>query len=638
MNRFIIITVVVVLSGLFIWPCIAGEKQPQALKLEQGIFAEETEGDLDKALSIYEAIVKEASANRPIAAEALYRLGVCCLKQSQAKQAQAKECLENLIKNYSDVGDFAEKGRKALGTSITAESEDQPAIPGQIDKAQWEADLLAVQDHNTMAFDLGKCLVEIDPATGYAIAESVWSRLSKDEVKNGVLKAFEFSRHPRVLDVLHLGATDPSMEVRNYAYSYLRNYSYKDFAEDSKAYEEWHKEFTGHPIEEVLKVNSERFVADLKDAEGPQREILARFMRELDFGGSGNKDSYPNKRQYLIDTGILRILDGWIRAPKASDDVIDGVFSAYHSLKPDESFVREKIFPLMDSDNESLKSAVMRYLGEAKAEWAVLPLIKRLSETKDRSSLWNIATSLGELGDPRAIPAMITMIEADNTYDTVYGVGYFGLGKLTGVRYDESHDGKWWREWWNKNKDQLPETARKAEEDPMLIPVSTKAGAFSTATSTPEQALVVPPDQWGLAGNNPAEYEKGAEENGCYLRSMNPGAQQFGTLTRSMSADPYRGKRLRLTAMIKGEGLQAGSGMWLRVDDPNCKVVAFDNMSDRLLMGDVPEKTCEVVLDVPQEGASIHYGVFLAEKGCVHVRDMKLETVGTDVPVTGKKP
>lgn len=633
MNRSIIVKVVVI-SGLLSGFCMAQEKQPQALKLEQGIFAEETEGDLDKALSIYEAIVKEASASRPIAAEALYRLGVCCLKQSQAKQAQARECLENLIKNYSDVSDFAEKGRKALGVSKPAEA--QPQVT---DKAQWENELLAVQNHNTMAFQVGPQLVAIDPDTGYAVVEAVWSRLAKDEVKNGVLKAFEFSRHPRVLDVLHLGATDPSMEVRNYAYSYLRNYSYKDFAEDSKAYEAWHTEFAGHPVDEVLKTNSERFVAEIKTLEGPQREIMARFMRELDLGGGDNKTSYPNKRQYLIDVGILPILDGWLHAMDASNDVIDGVFSAYRSLKPDESYAREKIFPLMDSDNDRLRAAAMRYLAEAKAEWAVLPLIKRLGETKERGALWNIATSLGELGDPRAIPAMIAVIEADNTYDTVYGVGYFGLGKLTGVRYDESHDGKWWREWWEKNKDQFPEAVRKADQDPLLMPAQGgEKSPKAESSASQQEPLLVPPGQWGLAGSNPAEYEKRIESDWCYLRSKNPGAQQFGTLTRSMSADPYREKRLRLTATIKGEGLQAGSGMWLRVDDPNNKVLAFDNMSDRLLMGDVPEKTCEVVLDVPPEAASIHYGVFLAEKGCVHVRDMKLETVGTEVPVTGKKP
>jgi hypothetical protein len=47
---------------------------------------------------------------------------------------------------------------------------------------------------------------------------------------------------------------------------------------------------------------------------------------------------------------------------------------------------------------------------------------------------------------------MIQVIELDNTYGTIYGVGYYGLGRLTGVTYDQSHDGKWWRTWWEQNK------------------------------------------------------------------------------------------------------------------------------------------------------------------------------------------
>ena len=58
---------------------------------------------------------------------------------------------------------------------------------------------------------------------------------------------------------------------------------------------------------------------------------------------------------------------------------------------------------------------------------------------------------------------MIAVIDADNTYDTVYGVGWFGLNKLTGVDYDESHNGAWWRRWWEKNRQRFPEAVRPLE-------------------------------------------------------------------------------------------------------------------------------------------------------------------------------
>ncbi|MBL8880520.1 MAG: hypothetical protein JNG88_15515 [Phycisphaerales bacterium] len=63
-----------------------------------------------------------------------------------------------------------------------------------------------------------------------------------------------------------------------------------------------------------------------------------------------------------------------------------------------------------------------------------------------------IGMALGELGDARAIPTIIGVIQDDNSYETVYGLGYFALSKLTGVRYDESHEGAWWTNWWDANK------------------------------------------------------------------------------------------------------------------------------------------------------------------------------------------
>ena len=57
--------------------------------LEKGIFTEETVGDLDAAIKIYEKIVAEAVKNRSYAAQAQYRVGMCYLKQGRKDQAAA---------------------------------------------------------------------------------------------------------------------------------------------------------------------------------------------------------------------------------------------------------------------------------------------------------------------------------------------------------------------------------------------------------------------------------------------------------------------------------------------------------------------------------------------------------------------
>jgi hypothetical protein len=57
-----------------------------------------------------------------------------------------------------------------------------------------------------------------------------------------------------------------------------------------------------------------------------------------------------------------------------------------------------------------------------------LRLIPRLFVVGKRSwpDLSDLAAQIADHQDPSAIPYLIGLIEADNTYDTVYGVGYIG--------------------------------------------------------------------------------------------------------------------------------------------------------------------------------------------------------------------
>jgi hypothetical protein len=89
-------------------------------------------------------------------------------------------------------------------------------------------------------------------------------------------------------------------------------------------------------------------------------------------------------------------------------------------------------------------------------------LLAKLTEKFRTGRAWDEAMALAKLGDLRAIPTMIGVIDADNSSDTIYGVGYFGLGfgelgKLTGVRYSFYHDGAWWRRWWDASKSRFPQ-------------------------------------------------------------------------------------------------------------------------------------------------------------------------------------
>lgn len=86
--------------------------QPAADLLEKAIYTEETVGDLDAAIGLYQQIVDDADATRPAAADALYRLGLCHQKQGHADQAAA--AFETLVEKYPEQTDLVARAKSQL--------------------------------------------------------------------------------------------------------------------------------------------------------------------------------------------------------------------------------------------------------------------------------------------------------------------------------------------------------------------------------------------------------------------------------------------------------------------------------------------------------------------------------------------
>ena len=68
--------------------------------LQEGLYAEEVDGDIDAAIKIYERLIAESSAQRSHIAQGMYRLGMCYLKKQD--EQRAKEIFGKLVANYSD--------------------------------------------------------------------------------------------------------------------------------------------------------------------------------------------------------------------------------------------------------------------------------------------------------------------------------------------------------------------------------------------------------------------------------------------------------------------------------------------------------------------------------------------------------
>ena len=150
---------------------------------------------------------------------------------------------------------------------------------------------------------------------------------------------------------------------------------------------------------------------------------------------------------------------------------------------------------------------------------------------------------------------------------------------------------------------------------------------------------------WFRAGSHPKHYVMGRdpkvqcnEAPTALLRSRKDSAEGFGTLMQSCSPGDFRGKRVRLSAEARTEGIEDWAGLWFRIDGPDeGKSLRFDNMQNRSLSGTRAWERHAVVLDVPEEAVRLAYGILLSGKGKVWVADVRIEEVDRSVPSTDMK-
>jgi hypothetical protein len=180
--------------------------------------------------------------------------------------------------------------------------------------------------------------------------------------------------------------------------------------------------------------------------------------------------------------------------------------------------------------------------------------------------------------------------------------------------------------------------------------------AASAASPAPQAQSSDLPQGWFRAGDHPGDYEMAVDPKGgragnacAFIKGRSAQPQGFGTLMQNVDAEEYRGKRLRFSAQVKAAGIVDWAGLWMRIDGPTQAgsnapaLLGFDNMQSRPIKGTGDWKRYDVVLDVPNEAKGIAFGILLTGGGQAWLDDLRFETVGAEVPVTGlgapaKKP
>jgi len=162
-----------------------------------------------------------------------------------------------------------------------------------------------------------------------------------------------------------------------------------------------------------------------------------------------------------------------------------------------------------------------------------------------------------------------------------------------------------------------------------LLPIlSLAAGLHANAQTTPPPEEVAA--QWFKIRNSfAAQYEARQTEDAALKGQFGVSVRSMGTPTKgafsgiiqaSHVANALRGQRVAMRAWIRTESAESAN-LWLRIDAAD-RVLALDNMERRAVSGTTGWLLYEIVMDVPDDAATLVYGVFLVGTGRMDVDDV----------------
>ena len=303
-----------------------------------------------------------------------------------------------------------------------------------------------------------KDLIDVDPEMGFIVLRDNWTKIRSADAKESLINTFLCAANPHIVEIIHLGATDPNLAVQSFAIQAAETLEFRPLADDFNSYLAWHKVVEGKTLLEVLVPGVQDFVTRFRNAGAAERETMLEFLLTKQF-------SQPTKisrlrRKTIIDAGILEPL-AKAMTPNAGAISNQYALQFARNVRPNAAFLKSAILPLAGKDNPiNVRYTALMMLGAADNQWASEPLLKMLIDEYPEQITYNLATALGAIGDAHVVPTLIGMLDADNTREGVITIGNV-LASVTGVQVAEAHDAAWWRQWLTKNKMRLPPDVRE---------------------------------------------------------------------------------------------------------------------------------------------------------------------------------
>jgi len=362
----------------------------------------------------------------------------------------------------------AQQQANAFQMKADAKARENESLLRQIEELVGSTD---ENQHWIVAFKNADKINQLPRGQAIEAMKRTWAELKSVHAKQQFLKSINVSDSPDTHLGLHLGMQDESPQVNSWACIFLTDIALFDVAAHRERYEVWYEEHKHFSTGEAILSQLRKVEADVKkaiqhdDYQSAANRIGKIIRRTSRFELiTENEELARQARGMSFSFMAIEI----INQTKVNLKSRRSVAYLLKRIPLEASFVREQIVPILPTVDTGLLSVLAGVIAQQPGEWATDALfdeMRRQLAAGVNPYKSDIPESVAERDDPAAIPLMIAWIDADNTYDTIYGVGHFGLGILTGVEYDKSHDGMWWRKWWDENKDRY-----KLSDDEKKIP------------------------------------------------------------------------------------------------------------------------------------------------------------------------
>jgi hypothetical protein len=171
---------------------------------------------------------------------------------------------------------------------------------------------------------------------------------------------------------------------------------------------------------------------------------------------------------------------------------------------------------------------------------------------------------------------------------------------------------------------------RSSRSSVMVVEVHAESGAALEGATKP----ISEPACWRLTSNLPENFYSVTQDNEQALSGESSARMestssraQFGTLSQTIDASAFAGKRIEFSAFVRLEGVSGGVSLWVLATD----VAGGITVSQRLdwIPGSLDWHSRSIVVDVPLQSVALTYAFNLLGEGKLWVDDAHIAALGT---------